>query len=48
MNVVEKEGHDYYESIYTGSKVLERLEKVFGLKLDRRYYRSRYLDELFR
>lgn len=47
MNVVEKKGHDYYESIYTGSKVLERLEKVFDLKLDRKYYRSRYLDSLF-
>ncbi len=46
MQVIQKDG--YYEAIYTGSEVLDALEKVYNLKLNKKYYRKKTLDELFK
>lgn len=45
MQVIEKDG--YYESVYTGSKVLDALEASFRLGLDKKYYRKKKLDKIF-
>ena len=45
MNV--KDGFNcYYEACYTGSKILESLEKVFNLKLNRKFYKTDFFKNL--
>lgn len=46
MQVIQKDG--YYESVYTYSQVLEALEKIYSLKLNKKYYRKKTLDNLFK
>ena len=45
MNVTECPGM-YYQSCYTGSDVLDSLEQIFDLKLNRKYYLPRTLNKL--
>ena len=45
MNVTECPGM-YYQSCYTGSDVLDSLEQIFDLKLNRKYYIPRTLNKL--
>lgn len=46
MQVISKDG--YYESVYTGSKVLDALEASFGLGLNKKYYRKQRLEKIFK
>lgn len=46
METVREEKPARYMSIYTGSKVLEALEKVFRLGLDRKYHKPSRIAEL--
>jgi hypothetical protein len=43
MNVQDHDGR-YYESCYTDSKVLQALEKCFGLSLNRKKYKMSRFD----
>lgn len=45
MRSVEEE-HGYYRALYTGSEVLDRLERAYGLGLDRKYRRTKDLEKL--
>lgn len=45
MNVTECPGM-YYQSCYTGSDVLDSLEQIFDLKLNRKYYLPKTLNKL--
>lgn len=45
MQVIAK--NDYYESVYTGSKVLDVLEASFQLGLNKKYYRKKKLEKVF-
>lgn len=48
MDVIEKADNGYFESIYTGSKTLDALEKTFGLGLNKKYYKSKTLNNHFK
>lgn len=47
MDVIERKNNGYYESIYTGSKTLDALEKTFELGLNKKYYKSKFLNKYF-
>ena len=46
MQVISKD--DYYESVYTESKVLDALEATFGLRLNKKYYRKKKDKKIFK
>lgn len=48
MDVIERGNNGYYESVYTGSKTLEALEKTFELGLNKKYYKSKFLNKYFK
>ncbi len=45
MNVI-KEDEGYYKSIFTGSKTLDRLENIFNLNLNHKYFKEKRLLNL--
>ena len=45
MNVIENK-MGYFQSIYSGSNILDSLEKQFNLKLNKLYYKPIYLKKL--
>lgn len=45
MNVVESGGY-FYQASYTGSDVLDSLEQIFDLQLNRKYYLPKKLNKL--
>ena len=47
MKVYEEEDKKVYRSIYTGSSVLDALEKLFNNKLNRKHYNYFTLNKLF-
>ncbi len=47
MNVILK-GDSIYQSLYTGSEVLDALCKTFELNLNKKHYRKNKLEELFK
>jgi hypothetical protein len=46
MNVINQNGA-YYQSIYTGSKILNDLEKIYPCKLNKKFYKTKELKEKF-
>ena len=47
MNVLDQK-LNYSQSVYTGSLVLDSLEKIFKKGLNKKYYKTSYLEKLFR
>lgn len=39
-------GDIYYQACYTGSDILDSLEQLFGLKLNKKYYQPKTLNKL--
>lgn len=46
MEVIKEEKPDRYMAIYTGSKTLEKLEEIFNIGLNRKYYKPLKLSKL--
>lgn len=47
MNVIEK-GGSIYQSAYTGSEILDALNKTFNLNLNKKHYKKSQLEKLFK
>ena len=47
MNVIEK-GEKLYQSAYTGSEILNALNKTFDLNLNKKHYKKAKLEEMFK
>lgn len=46
MNVLNH-NEKYFESLYTGSALLEELESIFNLGLDKKTYLLKYFEKVF-